>query len=77
MSPNIRCTFEREEDLEMRKWSPLASLKTFLTSEDGPAAVEYAVMLALIIVACISVLIQHGQCVSSVFSRCNVALAGS
>ena len=28
--------------------------KSFLKSEDGPTAVEYAVMLALIIVACIA-----------------------
>ncbi|MFM7869886.1 MAG: Flp family type IVb pilin [Planctomycetaceae bacterium] len=30
-----------------------ASVKKFLVSEDGPTAVEYAVMLALIVVACI------------------------
>jgi pilus assembly protein Flp/PilA len=28
-------------------------LKTFLRDESGPTAVEYAVMLALIVVACI------------------------
>ena len=31
----------------------LSSVRTFLQSEDGPTAVEYAVMLALIILACI------------------------
>ena len=30
------------------------SVKDFLVSEDGPTAVEYAVMLALIVVVCIS-----------------------
>ncbi|HCP14069.1 MAG TPA: Flp family type IVb pilin, partial [Planctomycetaceae bacterium] len=30
-----------------------ASVKKFLVSEDGPTAVEYAVMLALIVVVCI------------------------
>ena len=30
-----------------------ASVKQFLVSEDGPTAVEYAVMMALIIVVCI------------------------
>lgn len=30
-----------------------AHLWTFLTSEDGPTAVEYAVMLAMIILACV------------------------
>ena len=28
-------------------------LKRFLTSEDGPTAVEYAVMLALIVIVCL------------------------
>jgi pilus assembly protein Flp/PilA len=31
-------------------------VQRFLISEDGPTAVEYAVMLALIIVACITVI---------------------
>ena len=30
------------------------SVKRFLKSEDGPTAVEYAVMVALIIVACLT-----------------------
>lgn len=30
------------------------SVKNFLVSEDGPTAVEYAVMLALIIVVCLA-----------------------
>jgi len=30
------------------------SVKKFLVSEDGPTAVEYAVMLALIIVVCLT-----------------------
>jgi Flp pilus assembly pilin Flp len=32
---------------------PQGSIRRFLEAEDGPAAVEYAVMLALIIVVCI------------------------
>jgi pilus assembly protein Flp/PilA len=32
----------------------LNSVKKFLVSEDGPTAVEYAVMLALIVVVCIA-----------------------
>ncbi|MGF1579722.1 MAG: Flp family type IVb pilin, partial [Gemmataceae bacterium] len=32
----------------------LSHVKTFLQREDGPTAVEYAVMLALIIVVCIA-----------------------
>ena len=36
----------------MRKFAD--SIVRFLKSEDGPTAVEYAVMLALIIVVCIA-----------------------
>ena len=33
--------------------SAINKLKRFLSSEDGPTAVEYAVMLALIIIVCL------------------------
>ena len=45
---------------------------TFLNAEDGPTAVEYAVMLALIIVVCITAIGAVGGNASAVFS--NVAL---
>ena len=44
----------------------------FLKSEDGPTAVEYAVMLALIIVVCIAAITALGTNANAVFS--NVAL---
>ena len=31
-----------------------AGVKNFLVSEDGPTAVEYAVMLALIVIVCLT-----------------------
>ena len=40
----------------------------FLKKEDGPTAVEYAVMLALIIVVCIAAVTTLGQNVNSTFS---------
>ena len=41
----------------------------FLASEDGPTAVEYAVMLALIIiVVCLSAITSIGSKASGVFS---------
>jgi pilus assembly protein Flp/PilA len=43
-------------------------LVKFLKSEDGPTAVEYAVMLALIIVVCIAAIITLGQNASGTFS---------
>ena len=40
----------------------------FLKAEDGPTAVEYAVMLALIIVACLAAITSFGQNTNSTFS---------
>jgi pilus assembly protein Flp/PilA len=37
------------------------SVKKFLVSEDGPTAVEYAVMLALIIVVCLAAVSAVGS----------------
>lgn len=39
----------------------------FLKEEDGPTAVEYAVMLALIVVACITAVGQVGSAASAKF----------
>jgi pilus assembly protein Flp/PilA len=50
----------------MRKLSH--HLVKFLKSEEGPTAVEYAVMLALIIVVCIAAVITLGQNASGTFS---------
>lgn len=35
-------------------------VQRFLTSEDGPTAVEYAVMLALIVIVCLSAISAIG-----------------
>lgn len=45
----------------------------FLVSEDGPTAVEYAVMLALILVACITIVTTLGTSVSGTISTVNGA----
>jgi pilus assembly protein Flp/PilA len=52
----------------------LNAIKRFLKNEDGPTAVEYAVMLALIIVLCIVVIRQVGTSASQTFSTANSAL---
>jgi pilus assembly protein Flp/PilA len=39
----------------------------FLVSEDGPTAVEYAVMLALIIVVCLAAIDEIGTRANSTF----------
>ncbi len=46
-----------------------ARLKRFLKSEDGPTAVEYAVMLSLIIVVCLTAVTSIGQNASSTFTN--------
>ena len=48
------------------------ALVNFLKDEDGPTAVEYAVMLALIIVVCIAGVTSLGGAANNTFS--NVAL---
>lgn len=48
-------------------------VQKFLVSEDGPTAVEYAVMLALILVACITIVTTLGTSVSGTFSTVNGA----
>ena len=50
----------------MKKW--LAKVEQFLLSEDGPTAVEYAVMLALIIVVCITAITTLGSNANNTFS---------
>ena len=45
-----------------------SSLRAFLENEDGPTAVEYAVMLALIIVVCITAITAVGNNASSQFN---------
>ena len=44
------------------------ALVSFLRNEDGPTAVEYAVMLALIIVVCITAITALGSNANNTFS---------
>lgn len=57
----------------MKKY--LEAVKRFINNEDGPTAVEYAVMLALIIVLCIVVIRQVGTSTSQTFSVTDSALS--
>ena len=45
----------------------LRPIKDFLASEDGPTAVEYAVMLALIIVVCLTAIQAIGTNANTTF----------
>jgi pilus assembly protein Flp/PilA len=53
------------------------SVKRFLVSEDGPTAVEYAVMLALIIVVCLTAIQAIGTNAASTFTSVSSQLGGS
>jgi pilus assembly protein Flp/PilA len=50
------------------------SVKHFLASEDGPTAVEYAVMLALIVVVCLTAIQAVGTNANAKFNTVKNAL---
>jgi pilus assembly protein Flp/PilA len=50
------------------------SIRGFLSSEDGPTAVEYAVMLALIVVVCLTAIQAVGTNANAKFNTVNNAL---
>ncbi len=56
-----------------------ACVVEFLKAEDGPTAVEYAVMLALIIVVCIGAVTALGSNANSTFANAalNTAIKAS
>jgi pilus assembly protein Flp/PilA len=55
----------------------LARLMKFLKKEDGPTAVEYAVMLALIIVVCVGAVTTLGGNARSRFTSVGTTLGGT
>ena len=50
--------------------------KNLLIEEDGPTAVEYAVMLALILIVCIATIQRVGQDASGIFNDAAGAAKG-
>ena len=57
-----------------RLWRPCAR---FLRREDGPTAVEYAVMLALIIVVCIAAITSLGTNANATFNTVSGAVGST
>lgn len=55
--------------------SLVRQVKQFLVSEDGPTAVEYAVMLALIIVVCLTAISAIGTNASTTFNKVSQSLS--
>jgi pilus assembly protein Flp/PilA len=52
-------------------------LVRFMKEEDGPTAVEYAVMLALIVVVCLAAISVLGQKASGTFSNAALTMSAS
>jgi pilus assembly protein Flp/PilA len=53
------------------------SVVNFLMCEDGPTAVEYAVMLALIIVVCIAAITALGSNANQTFTTVSNIIGGA
>jgi pilus assembly protein Flp/PilA len=55
----------------------VGKLAAFLWSEDGPTAVEYAALLALIMVVCITALTTLGSNANNTFGYVGTQIGGS
>jgi len=55
----------------------MSKVRQFVVSEDGPTAVEYAVMLALIIVVCLVAIASVGTNANTTFQGVADSLAAS
>jgi pilus assembly protein Flp/PilA len=55
----------------------LSHVVDFIEREDGPTAVEYAVMLSLIIVVCLTAIAYLGQAASSTFTSVGQTIGAS
>jgi len=55
----------------------VSKVRRFLTSEDGPTAVEYAVMLALIVIVCLTSIRTIGQNANTTFNNVAGQLSSS
>lgn len=53
------------------------AVSEFITKEDGPTAVEYAVMLALIIVVCIGAITTLGNNANTTFQSVGTAIGST
>ena len=54
--------------------SLIRRVKKFLRSEDGPTAVEYAVMLALIVIVCLTAIQSIGDNANLAFQKVGTQL---
>lgn len=54
----------------------VTKVQRFLKSEDGPTAVEYAIMLALIVIVCLTAITSVGTAANSAFENIASELDG-
>jgi pilus assembly protein Flp/PilA len=55
----------------------LSRLRRLILLEDGPTAVEYAVMLALIVIVCLTAIKSIGTNAKTTFTNVGNSLSGS
>jgi len=55
----------------------ISKVRRFMVSEDGPTAVEYAVMLALIVIVCLTAISAIGTNANTTFQGVADSIAGS
>ena len=55
----------------------IGGIVNFLKEEDGPTAVEYAVMLALIVVVCIAAIGSLGTATNAKFEEVGTSIAAN
>jgi pilus assembly protein Flp/PilA len=53
------------------------SIRRFLVTEEGPTAVEYAIMLALIVLVCFIAIEALGTATNNTFSNVSSKMSGS
>jgi pilus assembly protein Flp/PilA len=52
-------------------------VQRFLVCEDGPTAVEYAVMMALIVIVCLTAISSVGTAAKSQFSKVGSSISAA
>ncbi len=55
----------------------ISKVQRFLKSEDGPTAVEYAIMLALIVIVCLTAIQAIGQNANTAFNTISTEISQS
>jgi pilus assembly protein Flp/PilA len=55
----------------------LQKIRKFIVSEDGPTAVEYAVMLALIVIVCLVAIQSLGTSANTTFTNASASLGAA